>query len=280
MKKKSVRTKDGVRLNYLEGGDGRPLIMLPGWSQPAAIFKGQFEDFCQIGRVIALDYRGHGDSEKPDHGYKIERLAKDLFEVIETLRLEDPDLVAHSMGAAVAWSYLLLFEREKPLRRLVLIDEPRALLARPDWPEPEREQAGAIVPSLEKLAEYVAGIRKSNSPEAVAAILRPMFTSAIGESDLLEIARENLKFPRNHAAELLADNVIQDWRTVIERIRIPTLVFGGAASVHPPASQKWIADTIPNGQFELIPAGEGGSHFMFFENPARFNARTIRFLTR
>ncbi|MGD9502462.1 MAG: alpha/beta fold hydrolase, partial [Methyloceanibacter sp.] len=180
MERKSVRTTDGVRLGYLEGGEGRPLILLPGWSQGATIFGRQFEDLRQIGRVIALDHRGHGESDKPDHGYKVERLAKDLFEVIDRLQLEEPDIVAHSMGAAVAWSYLLLFGAEKPARRLIFVDEPRALLARPDWPEQEREQAGAIIPSLQALAEFVAKIRASDSLESAAAILRPMFTAAIG----------------------------------------------------------------------------------------------------
>jgi len=275
MQKKFVRTKDGVSLSYLEGGRGRPLIMLPGWSQTAAMYAGQFEDFCQVGRVIALDHRGHGDSDKPDHGYKVQRLAKDLLETIEALNLDKPDLIAHSMGAAVVWSYLLQFAEERPPRRLVFIDEPRALLARPGWSEQERQQAGAIVPSLEVLAEFVARVRVSDTPEALIEILRPMFTGAIGEGDLLKVACENLKFPRDHAADLLADNVIQDWRTVIERIQFPALVFGGGGSVHPPASQQWIADAILDGKFELIAADQGGSHFLFYENPKLFNEKTI-----
>lgn len=278
MEKKSVRTRDGVALSYLEGGEGRPLIMLPGWSQTAAMFAGQFEDLCQVARVIALDHRGHGDSDKPDHGYKVQRLAKDLFEVVEALELDRPDIIAHSMGAAVAWSYLLMFAAERPPRRLVFIDEPRALLARPDWSEEEREQAGAIVPSLEGLAGFVAKVHESGTPETVAEILRPMFTGAIAEGDLLDVARQNLKFPRDHAADLLADNVIGDWRAVIEGIRLPTLVFGGAGSIHPPASQRWIADTIPGGELELVPADQGGNHFLFYENPSLFNERTLRFL--
>ena len=278
MQKKSVRIKDGVNLSYLEGGEGWPLIMLPGWSQTAAMFKGQFEDLRRIRRVIALDHRGHGDSDKPDDGYKVQRLAKDLFEVVQALDIDEPDIIAHSLGAAVTWSYLLSFGQERPLRRLVFIDEPSALLARPDWSEQEREQAGAIVPSLEGLAGLVAKIREADSLETVAEILRPMFTNAIAENDLLDVARENLKFPRNLAASLLADNVIQDWRSVIATIRRPTLVFGGAGSIHPPASQKWIAEAIPNGEFDLVPADEGGNHFLFYENPMRFNQRTIRFL--
>lgn len=238
MQRKSIRTKDGVTLSYLEGGEGHPLVMLAGWSQTAGMYERQFEDFCRFARVIALDHRGHGESDKPDHGYRVQRLAKDLFELIDGLGLAEPDILAHSMGAAVTWSYLSLFGAERPPRRLVLVDEPRALLARPDWSDKEREEAGAIVPSLDALSDFASNVRQSDSPQSVAAILRPMFTGAIGEAELLDIARENIKLPRDHAADLLADNVIQDWRAVIERIRHPTLVFGGAGSVHPQACQR------------------------------------------
>lgn len=278
MQRKSFRTGDGVELSYLEGGTGRPLIMLPGWSQTAAMFGRQFEDFYQIARVVALDHRGHGDSAKPDHGYKVQRLAKDLSELIDALQLAECDILAHSAGAAATWSYLLMLGAAKPPRRLIFVDEPPALLARPDWSDKEKEEAGAIVPSLEGLAGYMAAVRKAGTPEDVAEMLRPMFTKAISESELLDVARENLKFPRQYAAELLGDNVIQDWRSVIGTIRLPTLVFGGEGSIHPAASQRWIAAHIPGAEVDIVPANEGGNHFLFYENPKRFNARVIRFL--
>jgi non-heme chloroperoxidase len=278
MERKTFRTHDGVTLSYLEGGEGRPLIMLPRWSQTAAMYERQFGDFCGIARVIALDHRGHGESDKPDHGYRVQRLAKDLYELIDALQLVEPDILAHSMGAAVAWSYLLSFGAERPPRRLIFVDEPRALMARPDWSKDECEEAGATIPSLDALTGFVAKVRESDRPETAAEILRPMFTGAINETELLDIARENLKFPRNHAAALLADNVIQDWRSLIEQIRHPTLVFGGAGSIHPAKCQRWIANTIPGAKLDVVPADEGGNHFLSYENPTRFNARVVRFL--
>ena len=278
MNRKSFVTRDGVSLCYLEGGKGRPLLMLPGWAQTAAMFSRQFNDLRQNAQVIALDHRGHGESEKPSHGYRVQRLAKDLFELIDQLELFDFDLLAHSMGAAISWSYLSLFGAERPPRRLVFVDEPAALLARPNWSESERKEAGAIVPSLEAVADFVSSVQKSDEPESLAELLRPMFTNAITDSDLHYVASENLKLPRAYAADLVADNIIQDWRLLIKDIRLPTLVFGGAASVHPPECQRWIADTIPNAELDIFPADERGSHFLFFENPDRFNERTVRFL--
>ncbi|WP_342018551.1 alpha/beta fold hydrolase [Methyloceanibacter superfactus] len=47
--------------------------MIPGWSQTAAQFKHQLEGLGDRYHVIALDMRGHGDSDKPSHGYRISR---------------------------------------------------------------------------------------------------------------------------------------------------------------------------------------------------------------
>lgn len=178
MERKSFRTSDGVELSYLEGGRGPPLILLPGWSQTAAMYGQSFAALTAIARVIALDHRGHGESAKPDHGYRIQVLSKDLFELIRALDLRQPDVVGHSMGATVTWSYLSLWGAERPLGRLVSIDEGAALLQRPEWSEEKRRTAGASVPDLAALAAYTDRIERATTPEAVADLIRRMFTPA------------------------------------------------------------------------------------------------------
>ena len=279
MEAKWVKTRDGVGLHYLEGGAGQPLVMVPGWSQSVTAFQRQFADLSQMARVIAIDMRGHGESEKPDHGYRVQRLAKDLFDVIEALDLAEPDLLGHSMGAAVIWSYLTLFAAERPPRRLVFVDEPAALLARPDWDARKLADTGAIVPSFEAMAEVVTTARSIADGDAMVEFLGPMFTEAFDGSSRLDVARENLKLPRNHAATLLEDNMIQDWTELIETIRRPTLVFSGGDSHIPSSSQRWIASVIPDARLEIIPGDAGGRHFLFLENPDRFNRATTQFLT-
>ncbi len=113
MERKSVQTRDGVQLSYLTGGHGRPVFLLGGWSQAATLYAGQFADFCQSHTVYALDNRGHGDSQKPTDGYRIERFAKDLFDVVEALDLHDFDAVGHSLSVAMLWAYMDMFGTER-----------------------------------------------------------------------------------------------------------------------------------------------------------------------
>ena len=67
-----ITTGDGVTLRYIEAGEGQPLVMIPGWSQTAAQYSHQIEGLSDRYRVISLDMRGHGDSDKPNSGYRIE----------------------------------------------------------------------------------------------------------------------------------------------------------------------------------------------------------------
>ena len=60
IKQGSFVTSDGVKINYLESGRGRPVVMIPGWSQTAAMFQDQITAFSENYRVIAVDMAGDG----------------------------------------------------------------------------------------------------------------------------------------------------------------------------------------------------------------------------
>src|SRR5262245_13786081 len=96
---------DGARIHFMEAGSGKPLVMIPGWSQTAAQFKHQLQGLSDRYRVIALDMRGHGESDKPDHGYRIHRLSKDVQEFLAANDLTGVTLAGHSMGCSVIWGY-------------------------------------------------------------------------------------------------------------------------------------------------------------------------------
>jgi pimeloyl-ACP methyl ester carboxylesterase len=84
--------------------------------------------------------------------------------------------------------------------------------------------------------------------------------------------------PRRHAADLLIDHVAHDWSDAIGRIRLPTLVIGGRRSIFSAESQEWIAAQIPGARLRIFDEDEGGSHFMFLENPGGFNEEVRSFL--
>ena len=94
-------TNDGVKLHYLEAGSGNPLVMIPGWSQSAMEFKYQLTGLSDKYHVYALDMRGHGESAKPNHGYRIQRLSADVHDFLVANNLGEVTLAGHSMGCSV-----------------------------------------------------------------------------------------------------------------------------------------------------------------------------------
>jgi pimeloyl-ACP methyl ester carboxylesterase len=251
--------------------------MLPGWSQSAAEFKHQVSALAEGRRVIALDLRGHGESDKPAGGYRISRLAAGLREVLIALDLSDVDLLGHSMGCSVSWCYLDLFGAER-LSRLILVDQAAAVTGNPSWPETERAALECLFAGPLDLAAQYQMVLRATDADATADLLAGMFTEGVTRDDLLWVAAENLKMPRIHAANLAYHHAIIDWRDVIPTIRLPTLVVGGRASIFPAHTQEWIAERIPGAECVIFAAEEGGSHFMFYENPAKFNAAVNAFL--
>lgn len=278
MEHKNVQTSDGVSLHYIEAGSGHPLVMIPGWSQSAAEYRNQIEAFGQMRRVIALDMRGHGESEKTENGYRIQQLAKDLYDVIGALGIVKPDVLGHSMGASIMWSYLSMFGDDKPFEKLVIVDQAPACVVQAGWDDETKENAGGSIPNSDALSGFEAAVLNADTPDAIKEVIRSMFTETVNEDDLDWIAAENVKLPRGYAAPLLHDHCLIDWRSQIKAIRNPTLVIGAEGSIFTTQSQRWIAAQIPGAEVEIFEADDGGSHFMFFQNPKRFNAGVAAFL--
>lgn len=123
MIRRSFRTSDGVRLSWLAGGRSSkldPLLFLPGWCMPADLFSQQLKAFAASRTVWALDPRGQGESDIPDHGYDADRRARDLFEFLGSLR-RPPIVVAWSLAGIEMLHGLRRFG-EGRLKALVLVD--------------------------------------------------------------------------------------------------------------------------------------------------------------
>ena len=273
----SFRVGDGTTLHFLEAGRGKPLVMIPGWSQTAAMYADQLTGLSDRYRVIALDMRGHGESSKPNGGYRMAQLAKDTHDFLVGMGLKDVALAGHSMGASVIWSYWDHYGADL-LSHTIVIDQAPAVTAWPDWTDEEKALAGALF-TPQSLYDTAAAIGGPNGAKTTEDFVKgAFFTKAYPAEKLDWVVQENMKFPRRSAAKLLVDHCSQDWRDVIPTIDVPTLVFGGTKSFFNPRSQEWIASQIRGARVHIYDEAEGGSHFMFMENPKKFNAQVRDFL--
>ena len=268
---------NGDSLAYIKQGSGPVVVMLPGWSQTAAQWCHQIDDLSADFTVYALDLRGHGESSNAVSGYRIARLAADLREFLIAENLTNVTLMGHSMGCSVIWAYLDHYGTER-ISQLVLADQAPMVTSKPWWDDEDKMTYGCLFPDTAAVEGFVLAVRASDTVEAHKEIIRGMFTSDIDDESLTWIAEQNLKMPRADAADLLWDHALQDWRDVISQTSLPTLVVGATTSIFSADSQRWIAAQNPNATVEIFEADEGGSHFMFFENPELFNRHVREFL--
>jgi pimeloyl-ACP methyl ester carboxylesterase len=113
--------RDGVRLAYDEHGRGDPpLVFIHGWCCVHTHWDAQVARFSPAHRTVAVDLRGHGDSDRPEQDYTIEGFADDVAWMCGELGVEKPVVVGHSMGGSTA---LALADRHPSLpAAIVMLD--------------------------------------------------------------------------------------------------------------------------------------------------------------
>lgn len=100
----------GIRLRYLDVGEGRPVVLIHGNGETHLIFDREIEQLTAAGyRVIAPDSRGHGESG-PVQEFHYEDMAEDVYQLIQALQLRQPLYYGHSDGGIIG----LLLEIRHP----------------------------------------------------------------------------------------------------------------------------------------------------------------------
>src|SRR5258707_7643849 len=269
-------TSDGVQLSYIRQGSGRPIVLLHGWSQCAEEFKHQIGPLSARNDVIAVDQRSHGESQKVSYGLKISRFAKGLFEPLTELDLNEVALLGHSMGSSVIWCYIDLFGPER-LSKIILVDQSPFLTSDPHWTQQELEDSGAIF-TAQQVFDIVAALRSEEAEQITRQGIDGMVTKYATAQIKEWLVQCTLKMPRHLAGTLMYNHWHMDWRDLIPRINLPTLIISGRASIIPWKSQERIHRQIKGSQFEIFEEAEGGQHFMFIENPKKFNRMIMKYL--
>lgn len=123
---------NGTRLHYVEGGQGEPLVLLPGWPQTWWAFHKVMPELAKHYKVIVVDLRGMGSSARPADGYDKKTMAKDVYELLKQKGHEKAHIAGHDIGAQVAWNYAANFPQAT--NKLVLMDVPHPDQGLYSWP--------------------------------------------------------------------------------------------------------------------------------------------------
>lgn len=98
-------TVNDIRLHYVMGGQGDPIVLLHGWPQTWYAWRKVMPALAERYTVIVPDMRGLGDSDKPATGYDKQTVADDIYQLIRQLGFQRIFLVGHDMGGPVGYAY-------------------------------------------------------------------------------------------------------------------------------------------------------------------------------
>lgn len=107
-----------IKLNFVEQGQGQPLILLHGNGEDINYFEHQIPYFSKDYRVIAIDTRGHGKSPRGDKPFTIKQFAEDLHDFMDDKAIEEAILLGFSDGGNIALTFALKYP-EKVERMIV-----------------------------------------------------------------------------------------------------------------------------------------------------------------
>ena len=101
---------NGIKMHYVTIGEGPLIVFLHGFPEFWKSWKHQISFFSKKFKVVALDMRGYGETERPIQveEYRIEKLARDVTELIDSLGQKKATVVGHDWGGAVAWATAMM----------------------------------------------------------------------------------------------------------------------------------------------------------------------------
>jgi N-formylmaleamate deformylase len=238
-----VRSGD-LRLHVLDyGGDGVPLVILPGITSPAITMDFVARELTDLVRPIVVDVRGRGLSDS-GKSYTLEDYADDTVAVLEGL--DRPLLLGHSMGARIAAA---VAARGLPLRGTVLVDPPMS--------GPDR---GPYPTSLDAFLDQLEEAQRGTDADEVA---RSWPRWPRREQELR--ARWLSSCDTDAIAATHAGFESEDFFTTWPHVPAPAvLLYGGASPVVTAAGAAEAAATNPAARLVEVP---GAGHMVFWDEP-------------
>jgi microsomal epoxide hydrolase len=244
----------GVKIHFLVPTNHHSkqisLLFVPGVMMPAWIWEKQLEYFSKIYHVVAMDPRSQGDSEQSSEGHYAFSLAKDIKAVVDKLKLNPLVLVGWSLGVPEVVNYAAHFG-SKGLIGLVLVDGLVGI-------DPS-------VPFYQATVDYWAQFQIDRVPktrEFVKSIFKQPQTDAYFE----RVCEAALRTPTNTVMTLIGNYILQDFRSLLPCIDVPTLIatVEGARLDY----MRKMQNLLPHSRLEIF---QSAGHALFVDQPAKFN---------
>jgi 3-oxoadipate enol-lactonase len=254
---------DGHVMAYDMEGEGVPLVFIHQVATDRRLWHHQRNSFYRRYRLITVDVMGHGEVAWPPGEFSLERAANHVQTLLERLKAGPAFVIGVSMGAAIAIRMAL----SNPLliRGLILVSP---------WSHTS-EHTRSLVARLFRLAE--AGDMLTHTDLFLRYVLPTLYL----ERQSLEVERLRALAMEQDAkavAYTWAACMASDLSDCLRDIHAPSLVIAGLNDLFtPPYLARAVADGLPEVELEVW---EERGHFLFLEDPTRFNRKLEMFIRR
>lgn len=268
MKSHRITGGGDVQLHVVETGNprGRPILFIHGVSQCWLQWSRQMNSsLTEHHRLIAMDMRGHGLSDKPREGYNESKLwADDVNAVIHTLNLDHPVLSGWSYGPLVFLDYIRHYGEDQ-LGGLQFVGAVTKLGS--------EDAMSVLTPDFLNVVPQFLSADAETSVRGLEGLLRLCFGQQPSASELYTMLGYNVSVPPYVRQGLFSRSFNND--DLLPKIRKPVLITHGLldAIVRPVAAEQHKA-AMPQAQVQLMP---GVGHGAFWDDSPKFNERLHEF---
>ncbi len=250
-----------VSLYYEDRGTGDTLVFLHGLGSSTLDWEDQLRFFETHFRVIALDVRGHGRSDKPIEEYSISGFSKDVWALLDHIGIDHFNLIGLSMGGMI--SFQMATDQPERVRGMVVINSAPEFLSRNVTVKQFIRQRKMLI--------RVFGFRY---------FCRLMAQRLFPDPDQEELrARFLVRWMSNDKkAYKLAFNALIDWsvKSKLHKIDCPVLVLGAEMDYTSHEFKQEFCRLLSHAEYQIIP---GSRHMSTLDKPDVVNNMIAEFLS-
>ncbi|MBK1683027.1 alpha/beta fold hydrolase [Rhodoferax fermentans] len=266
----NISADDGETLHLHRRGEGPPVLLLHGWTSSHMAFSPLVEQLSNTYQVLRPDARGHGDhrltvNPAPD----VQRLARDVINLLDHLKIDRVVAVGHSMGALTLWQCLRDYGSAR-FSHLAFVDQSPKLVTDASWDggiygDFDANRSQQLISDLER--DFIEAVLRlvafGLNDKARASYLR--------NSSGWRLMRESLQtVDPGSAIAIWKSLVAADYRDVLPKINVPTLLACGTCSnFYTAETARFVATQTPGAQLSFYDGADHGPHLA---QPERFVA--------
>ncbi len=279
------KADDGLNLHYLLWPNPQSkscCLLIHGFTNDAHVWDGLAKKLQLTHNVIAVDMRGHGDSEwDASASYTHPQMVEDVYSLLKKLKYTHYHIVGHSLGARVA---ILLVARKKlqPATLTIIDTGPEVRAVGVNKVRQDAQNTPSEFSNVDEFYNYLTTIYLFAQPERIRAMAEnglkkngngkwipktdPAFTTALWKTDSQRGDSNDLKYP-------LTDELWQ----ALGKITAPSLILKGQASaiLAKNIAEKMAHHVMQNAELKIIPRA---GHAMMVDNPDIFEGTVCDFI--